>query len=452
MESRISDAVIDLVRTHESTLQGITLPELFTRLLERLGESKDFLRQRYGKRGVKGLATFIKFRLGRDLEMFDAIFGVRVRLRTTSQPQKSEGASPCHVVPADATSTGPGRQEKEETRNPVLTYAAACNSVRAPNARSAREKCTSPPQKDDAASTQRKEEEAGRQKAQALTKAAAAREKAEDDLWEEGQRRIRREKTEAAAAVAAASAAAAEQKNEQRCAEEEQRRKEHVIQDPEPFPGATSECPASHIALDTYVRGSFPEAHPDVVQSRRIVKARRTTAGKAPQHPRPAGTWNSHAHQRLTGARVRISGLVCAVQYNGLSATVKRLLPDGCVCVVLDAPNDAAGGKEISIKASQAFLLSEEEEEADEDETRLQRSPSMVGSWESSDGEEDRRALEATLQVSSEQTGSSAAARMTLMHLTDKVKAEARKEVNKLPACENLNQNKPQFSLRSDLV
>ena len=30
MESRISDAVVDLVRTHESTLQGIALPELFT--------------------------------------------------------------------------------------------------------------------------------------------------------------------------------------------------------------------------------------------------------------------------------------------------------------------------------------------------------------------------------------------------------------------------------------
>ena len=140
---------------------------------------------------------------------------------------------------------------------------------------------------------------------------------------------------------------------------------------------------------------------------------------------------------------MRIRGLVSAVQYNGLSATVKRLLPDGRVCVVLDAPNNAAGGKEISIKASQAFLS---EEEADEDEDE------MVGSLESSDDEEDRRALEATLQVSSEQIGSSAAARMTLMHLTDKVKAEARKEVNKLPACENLNQNKPQFSLRSDLV
>ena len=437
MESRISDAVVDLVRTHESTLQGIALPELFTRLLKRHEESKDFLRQRFGRRGVEGLATFIKFRLGRDLEMFDAICGVRVRLRATSPPQKSEGAAPCHVAPADATSTGPGRQEKEETRNtaPARTYAAA-----------ARE-CTSPPQKHDAASTRRKEEKAGRKKAQALTKAAAAREKAEDDLWKADQRRIRREEKAAAAAVAAA----AEQKNEQRCAEEEQRRKEHVIQDPEPFPGATSECPASHIALDMYVRGSFAEAPPDVVKSRRIIKARRTTAGKASQQPRPAGTWSAHAHQRLTGARVRIRGLVSAVQYNGLSATVKRLLPDGRVCVVLDAPNNAAGGKEISIKASQAFL-SEEEADEDEDETRLQSSRSMVGSLESSDDEEDRRALEATLQVSSEQIGSSAAARMTLMHLTDKVKAEARKEVNKLPACENLNQNKPQFSLRSDLV
>ena len=148
---------------------------------------------------------------------------------------------------------------------------------------------------------------------------------------------------------------------------------------------------------------------------------------------------------------MRIRGLVSAVQYNGLSATVKRLLPDGRVCVVLDAPNNAAGGKEISIKASQAFL-SEEEADEDENETRMESSPSMVGSLESSDDEEDRRALEATLQVSSEQIGSSAAARMTLMHLTDKVKAEALKEVNKLPACENLNQNKPQFSLRSDLV